>query len=154
MAHFQERLSEDLKDAMRARDERRRDTIRMLTAALKNAQIAAMRPLSEAEAEAVLVAQVKQRRDSIESFRAAGREDLAAKEESELAILAAYMPAPPTDQELSAAIHEAITATGATSLRDMAGVVRLVLERYPGRVDGKEVAARVRGVLQGAVRGR
>ncbi|HVC83518.1 MAG TPA: GatB/YqeY domain-containing protein [Chloroflexota bacterium] len=151
MAHFQERLADDLKDAMRARDERRRDTIRMLTAALKNAQIAAMRPLSEAEAEAVLVGQVKQRRDSIESFRAAGREDLAAKEEAELAILAAYMPAPPTDPELSAAIQEAITATGATSLRDMAGVVRVVLERYPGRVDGKEVAARVRGALQGAV---
>ena len=154
MTQFQERLAGDLKDAMRARDERRRDTIRMLTAALKNAQIAAMRPLSEAEAEAVLVAQVKQRRDSIESFRAAGREDLAEKEEAELVILSAYMPAPPTDQELSAAIDEALTTTGAISLKDMAGVVRLVLERYPGRVDGKEVAARVRGALQGAVRGR
>ncbi|HEY8285341.1 MAG TPA: GatB/YqeY domain-containing protein [Chloroflexota bacterium] len=151
MAHFQERLADDLKDAMRARDERRRDTIRMLTAALKNAQIAAMRPITEAEAEAVLVAQVKQRRDSIESFRAAGREDLAEKEESELALLSAYMPAPPTAEELAAAIQEAISTTGASSLRDMAGVVRIVLDRYPGRVDGKEVAARVRGVLQGAV---
>ncbi|HVA92275.1 MAG TPA: GatB/YqeY domain-containing protein [Chloroflexota bacterium] len=151
MAHFQERLAEDLKDAMRARDEKRRDTIRMLSAALKNAQIAAMRPLTEAEAESVLVAQVKQRRDSIESFRAAGRLDLAEKEEGELVILSAYMPAPPTAEELTAAIHEAIAGTGAASLKDMAGVVRVVLERYPGRVDGKEVAARVRGALQGSV---
>lgn len=151
MADLQAQLAEDLKTAMRAHDERRRETIRMLMAALKNAQIAAMRPLTEAETEAVLVAQVKQRRDSIESFRAAAREDLAAKEESELTILSGYLPPAPTGEELSAAIREAIVATGATSLKDMSGVVRVVLERYAGRVDGKEVATRVRGALSGAV---
>ena len=149
MADFRERLADDLKEAMRAHAEQRRDTIRMLNAALKNAQIAAMHPLSKAEAEAVLVGQVKQRRDSIEAFRSAGREDLAAKEEGELVILSAYLPPAPSAEALADAIREAIAATGASSLKDMGGVVRVVLERFAGHVDGKEVAAQVRGALQG-----
>ncbi|MGH2390980.1 MAG: GatB/YqeY domain-containing protein [Chloroflexota bacterium] len=147
---FRERLADDLKGAMRARDEQRRDTIRMLNAALKNAQIAAMRPLSDTETEAVLVSQVKQRRDSVEAFRSAGREDLAAREEAELTILSAYLPPPPSSEDLSGAIREAIASTGASSLKDMGAVVRVVLERFAGRVDGKEVAAQVRASLQGS----
>jgi uncharacterized protein len=149
VADFRERLPTDLKDAMRAQDERRRDTVRMLNAALKNAQIAAMHPLNETEAEAVLVGQVKQRRDSIEAFRSAGREDLAVKEEEELVVLSAYLPPAPSQEDLAKAIHEAIAASGASSIKDMGGVVRLVLERFAGRVDGKEVAAMVRGALLG-----
>ena len=147
MTAFRVRLGDDLKDAMRAHDERRRDTIRMLNAALKNAEIAAMHPLSDAEAESVLIAQVKQRRDSIEQSRAAGRDDLAAVEEAELAILLTYVPPAPSDEEIAMAIHEAIAETGATDPRDMGRVVRLVLDRYAGRVDGKDVAARVRQSL-------
>jgi uncharacterized protein len=146
---FRERLPDDLKDAMRAQAERRRDTIRMLNAALKNAQIAAMHPLDQAEAEAVLVGQVKQRRDSIEAFRSAGREDLAAKEEEELVVLSAYLPPAPSMEDLARVIREVIAASGASSVKDMGGVVRVVLEQFAGRVDGKEVAAMVRRALQG-----
>ena len=149
MADFRDRLPTDLKDAMRAQAERRRDTLRMLNAALKNAQIAAMHPLSESEAEAVLVSQVKQRRDSIEAYRSAGREDLAAKEEEELVILSAYLPPAPSREALADAIREAVATSGASSVKDMGGVVRVVLERFAGRVDGKEVAAMVRSALQG-----
>jgi uncharacterized protein YqeY len=132
---------------MRAHDEVRRETIRFLNAALKNAQIAAMRPLSEAEVEAVLVAQTKQRRDSIDQFKAGGRMDLVAKEEAELAVLTAYLPSAPSDEEVASAIREAVQVTGASGPQDMGKVVRIVLDRYPGRVDGKLVATQVREAL-------
>lgn len=147
MEDYRARLSDDLKAAMRAKDERTRETIRMLNAALKNAEIAAMHPLNNDEAEAVLVGQIKQRRDSIEQFRAAGRNDLADKEESELTILSAYLPPPPSQAEIDQAIGEAIAATGAAGPQDMGRVVRNVLDRYPGRVDGKQVASQVRQAL-------
>jgi uncharacterized protein YqeY len=147
MDELRARLNNDLKDAMRARDEVRRETIRYLNAALKNAEIAALHPLSESEAESVLVAQIKQRGDSIEQFRAAGRTDLVDKEEAELTVLTAYLPASPSDDEVAAAIQAAVVSTGASGPQDMSKVVRAVLDQYPGRVDGKTVAARVRDAL-------
>jgi uncharacterized protein YqeY len=147
MPDLRTRLSDDLKSAMRAHDEVRRDTIRYLNAALQYARIAAMHDLSEAEVEAVLVAQVNQRKDSIEQFGAAGRTDLVHKEEAELAILNQYLPAPPSIEEVAEAIARAIQETGAAGPRDMGKVVRLVLDQYPGRVDGKLVATQVREAL-------
>jgi uncharacterized protein YqeY len=147
MQDLQTRLNDDLKEAMRAHDVIRRETIRYLSAGLKNARIAAMRDLSDDEAEGVLVSQIKQRRDSIEQFRAAGRSDLVTKEEAELAILTSYLPAPPSDDELTTAIDEAIRSTRAAGVQQMGKVVRAVMDRYPGRVDGKIVAARVREAL-------
>jgi uncharacterized protein YqeY len=147
MDELRARLNNDLKDAMRARDEVRRETIRYLNAALKNAEIAALHPLSESEADSVLVAQIKQRRDSIEQFRAAGRTDLVDKEEAELTVLTAYLPAPPSEDDVAAAIQAAVVSTGAHGPQDMSKVVRAVLDQYPGRVDGKIVAARVRDAL-------
>jgi len=149
MADFREHLSEDLKTAMRSRAEVARETIRMLNAALKNAQIAAMRPLSEDEAQAVLVTQIKQRRDSIDQFRQAGREDLATREEAELEILSQYLPAAPSAEEIESALQEAIATLGATGPQDMAKVMRAVLERYPGQIDGKQLAPLVRSALAG-----
>jgi uncharacterized protein YqeY len=147
MPDFRERLSTDLKDAMRAHDERRRETIRMLNSALKYAEISAMHPLNEQEAEAVLVAQIKQRRDAIEQYRAAGRQDLVANEEAELAVLSGYMPPAPTEAEVSEAIHAAIATTGAQGPQDMGKVMRVVLDQFAGRVDGKQIAAQVRSAL-------
>jgi uncharacterized protein len=149
VADLRTQLGEDLKDAMRARDVVKRETVRYLMAGLKNAEIAAMHPLSEDEAQAVLVSQIKQRRDSIDQFGAAGRADLVAKEEAELAVLSSYLPPPPTGAEVESAIRDAIAASGASSLKDMAPVVRIVLDRFAGRVDGKVVASRVRGALSG-----
>ena len=119
----------------------------MVNAALKNAEIAALHPLTEAEAEATLIAQIKQRRDSIEQFRNAGREDLAAREEAELAILSSYLPPAPSREEVEAAVGEAIVSTGATGPQDMSRVMRTVLDRFAGRVDGKQVAPLVRQAL-------
>ena len=147
MDDYRVRLGADLKDAMRARDEVRRETIRMLNSALKYAEIAALHPLDEDEAEVVLVSQIKQRRDAIEQYRGAGRIDLAEKEEAELGILSSYLPPPPTSEELALAIQEAIATTGAGGMQDMGRVVRAVLDRYPGRVDGKELATQVRQSL-------
>jgi uncharacterized protein YqeY len=147
MQDFRARLSDDLKTAMRSRDERTRETIRMLNTALKYAEIAAMHPLNEGEAEAVLIAQIKQRRDAAEQFRAAGRTDLADKEDAELAILSAYLPPAPSPEEVDMAIRDAIAATGAAGPQDMGRVMRAVLDRYPGRVDGKQIAAEVRQAL-------
>ena len=147
MSDFRSKLTSDLKDAMRARNEVALSTIRMLSAALKNAEIAAMRPLTEEEEQATLIAQIKQRRDSIDQFRTAGREDLATREEAELAILAAYMPPAPTDEEVAATIREVIASSGATSQQDMSRVMRTVLDRYAGVVDGKQVAPLVRQAL-------
>ena len=106
-----------------------------------------MRPLSDDEVQATLIAQIKQRRDSIEQFRSASREDLATREEAELAILSAYMPPPPTDEEVAATIREVIISTGATGQQDMSRVMRTVLDRYAGLVDGKQVAPLVRQAL-------
>ena len=147
MADTRAQLTSDLKDAMRARNEVAVSTIRMLNAALKNAEIAAMHPLTEADVEATLVAQMKQRRDSIEQYRSAGREDLAHKDEQELAILSGYLPPAPTEAEVRAAVQEAIASSGATGPSDMSRVMRAVLDRYAGRVDGKQVAPMVREAL-------
>lgn len=147
MADFRDRLSDDLKAAMRGHDVTARETIRLLNAALKYAQIAAMRQLTEAEAVSTLVAQINQRRDSIEQFRRGGREDLASKEEAEMAILAAYLPPAPTQQEVADAVQEAITELGASSPADMGRVIRAVLDRYPGHIDGKVLAPVVRQAL-------
>lgn len=147
MADLRTQLTTDLKQAMRDRQEVAVSTIRMLNAALKNAEIAAMHPLTEAEVEATLVAQIKQRRDSIEQFRNAGRDDLAAREEAELAILSSYLPPAPSAEDVQAAIREVIATTGAAGPRDMSRVMRAVLDRYAGRVDGKQVAPLVRQAL-------
>src|SRR5436305_1671433 len=118
MPELRAQLQADLKDAMRARDEVLRETIRYLNAALKNAEIAALRPLSDDEANTVLIGQIKQRRDSIDQFKAAGRHDLVAKEEAELAVLQVYLPPPPDEREVAAAIEEAMKDTGATGPQD------------------------------------
>ena len=147
MAELRTQLSSDLKDAMRARNEVAVSTIRMLTSAIKYAEIAAMHPLSREEEEVTLIAQIKQRRDSVEQFRAAGREDLATREEAEMAVLSAYLPPAPSTADVEAAIQAAIVALGASGPQDMSKVMRQVLEQFAGRVDGKQVAPLVRQAL-------
>lgn len=147
MAELRTQLTTDLKNAMRSHDEVALSTIRMLISALKYAEIAAIHPLSQDEELAVLIAQIKQRRDSIEQFRAAGREDLAVKEEAEMAVLTAYLPPPPSGAEVAAAIESAIQHLGASGLQDMSRVMRQVIDQFAGRVDGKQIAPLVRRAL-------
>jgi uncharacterized protein len=147
MPTLTETLTADMKDAMRAREAERLSTIRLLLSALKNAQIEAMHPLSEDEATAVLRKQAKMRRDSIEQYRKGGREDLAAKEEAELGVIEAYLPAAPSDDQIRAHVRDAIAETGASGPKDMSAVMRATMARLGGQADGRQVQGIVRDEL-------
>ncbi|MCL6481019.1 MAG: GatB/YqeY domain-containing protein [Firmicutes bacterium] len=143
-----ERIQKELTEAMKARDELRLRVLRMVKTALHNRQVEKMRPLDEAEAVQVLQTLVKQRREAIEQFAKGGRADLVATETRELALLESYLPAPPTQEELDAAIQDAIREIGAASPKQMGAVIKAARERLAGKaVDGKVLADRVRAWL-------
>ncbi len=138
-----QRLQTALQSAIRERDELRRETLRMATAAAYNAEKQARRPLTDDELLGVLVREVKTRRESIEAFRTAGRDELAAKEEREVAVLAEFMPQPLGEDELRAMVRGAIDETGASSARDLGRVMALLSPRTRGRADGKRLSGLV-----------
>lgn len=142
-----QQLQDALRDAMRAHDDARRDTLRMAVSALYNAEKAARRPLSEDEALAVLVREVKTHRESVEAFARGGRPDLVAKAEAEIAVLTPFLPARLTDAELDALIAEAMAEAGAASPRDLGRVMKTLAPRVRGRADGKVVNERVAAAL-------
>jgi hypothetical protein len=144
---LKERLADDLKEAMRERDERRRSVLRMTISALHNAEIAAGRELDEGDELAVLGKEAKQRRDSIEEFRKAGRQDIVDKEEAELAILTAYLPQQVSRDEIAEAARQVIQETGASGARDIGKVMPALMQRFRGRADGKDVNEVVRELL-------
>ena len=125
---------------MRGGDGLRRDVLRMVASAAYNVEKKQGRPLTDDEYLAVLSREVKTRRESVEAFRAGGREDLAAKEEAEIAVLGEYLPAPLTDAEIEALVGEAVSATGASSARDLGKVMGWLAPRTRGRADGKRVS--------------
>lgn len=143
-------ISADIAAAMRARDQQTLGALRLLKTALTNKRVEHARDLSSLEAQQVVASLVKQRRDSIEQFEAAGRDDLAAKEREELAVLDRYLPPPVDAAALDAAVAAAVAETGATSPRDMGKVMKAVMARFSGQlVDGKLVNERVRAALAG-----
>jgi uncharacterized protein YqeY len=135
---------------MRGGETLRRDTLRMAVSAAYNVEKRNGHPLTEDELLAVLSREVKTRRESVEAFRAGGREDLAGKEEAEIAILAEYLPQALSEPEIAALIREAIAATGAASARDMGKVMGWLTPRTRGRADGKRVSELVVQALAGA----
>ena len=141
------RIEADALTAMKSREEPRLGVLRMLKAAAKLRQVELRRPLTDDEMLDVIARQVKQRRESVEQFTAAGRADLAGKEEREMAILLAYLPAPLSDAELAAAVDATITELGASSMKDMGRVVQTVLAAHKGRADGKRVSSAVKARL-------
>jgi uncharacterized protein YqeY len=147
---LQERVKSDIAVAMRGGDGLRRDVLRMVTSAAYNVEKRQGRPLTEDEYLAVLTHEVKTRRESVEAFRAGGRQDLVDKEEAEIAILADYMPQALTEDELTALVHDGIAATGATSARDMGKVMGWLSPRTRGRADGKHVSELVVQALASA----
>ena len=148
---FIDRISDELAGAMRARDQVKLGTLRMAKAALMNREVERGRALDDSESLQVIASLIKQRRDSIEQFRAGGREDLARKEEAEVAILETYLPPPLDPAELESLVTEAITETGASSPKDMGRVMKAVLGKVAGRnVDGKTVSELVKTKLAGA----
>ena len=141
-------LAADLVRAMKAKDATTLTALRMLKTALTNKSIEKSRALDAAEELQVVNALVKQRRDSIEQFEAAGRHELAAKEKAEIAVLDAYLPPSATDDELTAAVEAAVAATGASSAKDMGKVMKAVMSTLAGKtVDGRRVNELVRAKL-------
>jgi hypothetical protein len=138
-----ERLQADLTDAIRARDELRRDTLRMVLAAAYNAAKSARRELSDDEVLGVLVREVKTRRESVDAFRTGGREELARREEAEIAVLSSFLPDTLAEDELREMVRAAISETGATSARDLGRVMGVLAPRTRGRADGRAVSAMV-----------
>jgi uncharacterized protein len=145
-----DRITHDISDAMKARDQARLSALRMAKAALMNAAVSKGRDLDDAEAGQVLASLLKQRRDSIEQFAAAGRTDLVEKERGEMRILEGYAPPAVSEEDLSNAVDAAIAETVATGARDVGRVMKSVMGRLAGRtVDGKAVNELVRRRLQG-----
>jgi uncharacterized protein YqeY len=143
-----ERIQQDVKTAMKERDKPRLGALRMLGAALKNGQIEAGRPLDEQEEQTILRRQLKQREESAEAFRKAGREEQAASEASEADVVRAYLPQPLSPQELESVVDTAIEETGATGMRDMGRVMGRATQLSEGRAEGRELSALVKERLQ------
>jgi uncharacterized protein YqeY len=143
-----ERIQSDTKAAMKQRDRTRVGALRMLGAALKNAEIEAGRPLTEQEEQTILRRQLKQRDESAEAFRKAGREERASAESAEAEIVRSYLPEPLSQEELEEIVDRAVNETGATGMRDMGAVMGRAMELSGGRAEGRELSALVRGRLQ------
>ena len=145
MATFLERITGDIAEAMRRKDQAALAPLRMLKAALMNREIEKGRPLDEAESLQVVGALVKQRRDSIEQFRAGGRPELADREQSEVDLLLGYLPPAADEQAIAAAVEAAVAETGASGPKDMGKVMKAALARLAGlTVDGRAVSESVK----------
>ena len=138
-----DQLQADMKTAMRDGDTQRRDTLRMVIAAAQNAAKEKRQPLSDDEALDVIGREVKKRRESIAAFRAAGRDDLADKEQAEIDVLDPYLPAQLGEDEVRALVVEAIAATAASSPRDIGRVMSQLMPTVKGRADGRLVSSLV-----------
>jgi uncharacterized protein YqeY len=141
------RLEAELTAAMKERDTARRDALRLILASLRAAEKELQRPLSEEEDLQVLQRERKRRAESVEAFRGAGREEKAAAEEAELAVLEEFMPEPLSEDELEQIVDDAIAEVGATNLRDLGRVMADVMPQIAGRADGSAVSQLVREKL-------
>jgi len=147
---LRDRIQSDVATAMRSGDALRRDVLRMTQSAAYNLEKRERRTLSDDDYAAVLSKEVKTRRESVEAFRKGAREDLAAKEEAEIAILSEYLPQQLTEDEIGALVDDAVAATGATSARDMGKVMGWLSPKTRGRADGKRVSELVARALAAA----
>jgi uncharacterized protein YqeY len=141
---LKERITEDMKNAMRSGDKERLATIRLALAAIKQREVDERITLDDAQVLAVLDKMIKQRREAITQFEAGGRADLVAKENAEIGVLQGYLPAQMSEAELDALISEAIAASGASSMKDMGKVMAAVKPKAQGRADMGAVSARIK----------
>jgi uncharacterized protein len=146
---LKERITEDMKAAMRASDKERLSTIRMVQAAIKQREVDERIVLDDAQVIAVLEKMIKQRKESVAQFDQGGRADLADRERAEIVLLQAYLPTQLTDAEIEALVRDAIAATGASSIRDMGKVMGAVKLKAAGRADMGAVSARIKAALGG-----
>ena len=140
-------IQEDVKTAMRAREQRRLTALRLITAAIKQIEIDKRIEMDDPAVLAVLDKMVKQRRDSLEQYENAGRDDLAAQEQFELELISVYLPEALSDDELAALIKQVMAETGASSIRDMGAVMNKLRAQVQGRADMKAVSSAVKAQL-------
>jgi uncharacterized protein YqeY len=150
---LRDQINEALKDAMKAKDERKVSTLRMVNSTLKNADIDARGtgkpPLDDAVTLALLQKMIKQRQESVELYKKGDRPDLVKQEEEEIAIISAYRPTQMSEDETKAAIVAAIAETGATGIKDMGKVIGALRGKYAGQMDMAKASAAVKGLLAG-----
>ncbi len=146
---LKERITEDMKSAMRAGDKDRLGTIRLILAAVKQVEVDTRSDLGDEQVLSILDKMCKQRRESIEQFTSAGRDDLVAKEEQELTVIQAYLPEPLSEETIDQLIAEAISETGAASMKDMGKVMGLIRPKVQGRADMGAVSAKIKSKLSG-----
>lgn len=149
MATVRERIDADLKDAMRSKNELNTTVLRMLKSAIKYKEVepGATGPLDEAAIFQVIGTLIKQRRDSVEQFKAGGRPELAEKEEAEISVLQSYLPKQLTPDELRAEVQAAITQAGAKSAKDMGAVMKVLTPKLQGRAEGRAISEEVKNQL-------
>lgn len=147
---LKEKLTADMKEAMKAREEGRQrlGVIRLVRGAIRQQEIDGQRELDDDEVLAVISKEVKQRRDSIEEFQKGGRDDLVRQNEEEIAILMAYLPRQMTEDEVRRTVEETVAATGASAPKDMGKVMKELMPKVKGRADGKLVNQIVRELLE------
>ncbi|MES2939101.1 MAG: GatB/YqeY domain-containing protein [Pseudomonadota bacterium] len=150
MTTLKERITEDMKAAMRAKEAERLGAIRLLTAAIKQKEVDERIELDDTAVVAIVDKLIKQRKDSIEAFEKAGRQDLADKEASELKILSAYLPARMSADEVAAAVKAIVAEVGATGPGDMGKVMGAAKQRLAGKAEMGQVSAAVKAALSGA----
>ena len=142
-------ILDDVKSAMRARDQRRLTALRLITAAIKQIEVDKRIEMDDPAVLAVLDKMVKQRRDSLQQYESAGRDDLAAQEKFELELISVYLPEALSDDEVAALISQAVAETGASSIRDMGAVMNKLRAEVQGRADMKAVSSAVKAQLGG-----
>lgn len=147
---LKQRITEDMKTAMRGKDQRRLDVVRLLLAAIKQREVDERITLDDTQVLAVLDKMTKQRRESITQYQAAGRHDLAEQESYEIQVLQAYLPAPLTEVEIKQLVQQAIAASGAKSVQDMGRVMAVLKPQLQGRADMAAVSAKIKEQLQQA----
>lgn len=144
---LRERIDSALKQAMKDRDENRRNALRLLLTALKVKEKELKRLPTEAEIQQTISSQIKQRKDAIELYGKGGRQDLAEKEEEEVRVLQSFLPEALSPEELDRLVDEAVTESGATSAKEMGKVMKILMPKVAGRADGKALNERVRARL-------
>ncbi|MET0496662.1 MAG: GatB/YqeY domain-containing protein [Steroidobacteraceae bacterium] len=146
---LKERITEDMKTAMRAKDSTRLGTIRMITSAIKQREVDERIQLDDTQVLAVIEKMIKMRKESISQFQSGGREDLAAKEQQEIDLLQAYMPAQLGEAEVDQLIADAIAQAGATSIKEMGKAMAILKQTAQGRADMALVSAKLKAKLSG-----
>jgi uncharacterized protein len=149
MAALKDRITEEMKNAMRAGEKERLATIRLILSAIKQREVDERIQLDDTQVLAVIEKMVKQRKESITQFESGGRADLVAKEQAEMAVLQTYLPTQMSDAEVDALIAEAVASTGAASIKDMGKVMAAVKAKAQGRADMGAVSARIKQKLSG-----